>query len=65
MNAQKNKKAKKQNLTAPKTDKKYNCIICGEEEANSKSKEIWIQCIECLNWMHELCAPGDICDLCA
>lgn len=40
-------------------DEEWPCIICAEPFANSRSKEVWIQCISCLKWAHEECTPGD------
>ncbi|RZF35666.1 hypothetical protein LSTR_LSTR014850, partial [Laodelphax striatellus] len=34
------------------------CIVCLDSFKNSKSREKWIQYIECKNWAHELCTPG-------
>lgn len=45
------------------------CIICGDNNGHSKSKESWIQCNICLGWSHEACTAYEgigfyVCDTC-
>lgn len=37
-------------------DVSWPCLICGE--TYSRSRERWIQCIECTHWAHEDCTDG-------
>ena len=45
-----------------------NCIVCGEDFANCREKEIMVRCQQCLGWAHELCTPMTgpdyVCDIC-
>lgn len=34
------------------------CIVCFESFSNSRSREVWVQCVTCKHWAHEACTPG-------
>ena len=38
--------------------KEYYCIVCMETWSSSRSRELWVRCIDCNNWAHEACSPG-------
>ena len=39
-------------------DEEWPCLICGEPFSNSKSREVWVQCQQCLKWAHDDCTLG-------
>ena len=45
------------------------CLFCGETFNNSKSGELWVQCVMCREWAHMLCSGCEsddfICDFCS
>lgn len=45
-------------------DEVWPCLICGEPFSNSKSREIWVRCVTCLQWAHEECTNGEKVFLC-
>ena len=56
-------KPKKQKKSVQETssseDEEWPCLVCCEPFQNSKGGEVWIQCIGCQKWAHEVCTPGD------
>ncbi|XP_071945228.1 uncharacterized protein [Antedon mediterranea] len=34
------------------------CLVCMEPYSNSRSKEVWVQCLDCKMWAHEDCTTG-------
>ena len=34
-------------------DPQYSCVIC--EKYNSNQRVLWIECTQCLNWLHRKC----------
>lgn len=40
------------------------CICCLEPYSNSKSKEKWVECLECKAWAHEACTAGEVSYVC-
>ena len=34
-------------------DPQYSCVIC--ENYNSNQRVLWIECTQCLNWLHRKC----------
>lgn len=68
----KTKPGRKRGKTRILTDTPEKCLI--EEEAelrksikpfsNSKSRETWIQCVDCKIWAHEECTDGSVTFIC-
>lgn len=61
----KQKKMQKQNDSDEENE--CFCIICLDSYGNSRSKEVWVQCIQCKYWAHLACTPGNdifICQNC-
>lgn len=54
----KNSSNKKAPSPLSSDDEEWPCLVCGEPFANSRSSEIWVQCMSCRNWAHEECSPG-------
>lgn len=68
-NDQKKKKNKKiSNLKVNNGEKKNQnedcepCIVCNE--SYSRSKEVWVECMQCFKWAHEDCTDGDVAYIC-
>ena len=43
------------------------CLVCGEPYSNSRSRETWVQCINCKLWAQEECTDGTpafVCENC-
>ena len=48
-------------------DEEWHCLICGEPFSNSRSREVWVQCVLCRDWAHGECTEGNanyICENC-
>ena len=39
-------------------DEEWHCLICGEPFSNSRSCEVWVQCVLCRDWAHRQCTEG-------
>ncbi|CAH1961771.1 unnamed protein product [Acanthoscelides obtectus] len=70
-NKDNSKKAKKMNSRKNQTDDEEEeeendcfCLCCLEPFANSKSREKWVQCIDCKGWSHEACTGGELLYVC-
>lgn len=63
---QKQKKRKAINEGSEDDDDEENCfcLCCLEPFASSRSKEKWVQCIECKGWSHEACTGGELGYIC-
>lgn len=69
----KKKQINREPMTSDEEDSEGNdeaCLFCNGLYAESKSKEGWIQCLQCKRWAHEACSNADeedqsfICDFC-
>ena len=40
-------------------DEEWHCLICGESFSNSRSREVWVQCVLCRDWAHRECTEGN------
>ena len=45
-------------------DEEWPCLICGEPFVNSKSREMWVQCLQCKNWAHSDCTDESVYFVC-
>ena len=45
-------------------DEEWPCLICGEPFVNSKSREMWIQCLQYKNWTHSDCTDESVYFVC-
>ena len=45
-------------------DEETFCPVCGEPFSNSKSREKWVQCIDCHMWAHVKCTDGSAVYVC-
>ena len=50
-------KRRRQQVSSGSSDdeEEWLCLICGDNFRNSQSKEVWIQCQQCLGWAHDKC----------
>ena len=51
-------KGRKRYVSDSSEDEAWPCIFCCEPFSQSKSGEIWIQCVICKKWAHEECSDG-------
>lgn len=52
-------KNKDQSDTSESDEEECYCLVCLEPYGNSRSKEKWVQCIECRHWSHEECTQQE------
>lgn len=57
-------KKKRGNKDSDEEEDESFCICCMEPYSNSRSKEKWVQCLECQNWAHEACTGGELSYVC-
>lgn len=57
-------KKKRGNEDSDEEEDESFCICCMEPYSNSRSKEKWVQCLECQNWAHEACTGGELSYVC-
>ena len=39
-------------------DEEWYCLICGQRFSNSRSREVWVQCVLCKDWASRECTEG-------
>ncbi|XP_037295315.1 PHD finger protein ALFIN-LIKE 5-like [Manduca sexta] len=57
-------KKKRGNEDSDEEEEESFCICCMEPYSNSRSKEKWVQCLECQNWAHEACTGRELSYVC-
>lgn len=54
---QTNSKAK-DNAEMEEENEEDFCLVCLNPYSESRSREVWVQCLRCKFWSHEACTPG-------
>ena len=56
---QKKKSTKLPDTSEDESDEEWPCLVCCEAFGRSRPGEKWVQCVDCKQWAHEACTPGE------